>query len=129
MKEKRRYARLAERIKEKREFIRVETENDYPIEVQIMGDVFLDVLNAKDISTSGVGVYVSHEFKGCNINDEVDLILTLYNETPFKAKGAIIHNNISSKGYFSIEFTEISPDNKKEIYDYIQIRLLKKKVP
>ncbi len=127
MREKRRYTRLHDRIKEKRQHIRVPVENDHPIEVQIMGDAFLDVLNAKDVSTSGVGVYVSHEFRGCNINDEVNLVLTLNNETPFNAKGTIIHSSVTGKGYFSVEFTGISSENKKLIYDYIHTRLLKKK--
>ncbi len=123
MREKRNYTRLQERIKEKRRFVRVPVENNRPIEVQIMGNFFLDVLNAKDVSTRGVGVYVHHEFKGCNINDEVNLVLTLNNERSFNAKGVIIHSSIESKRYFSVEFTEISSENRKLIYDYIHARL------
>ena len=127
MKEKRKYTRLDKRIKEKRQHIRVETECECPIEVQIMGDIFLEVLNAKDISTTGIGVHVSHEFRGYNIEDEVNLILTLSNEIPFNAKGVIIHSNVTDKGYFSIEFTGISSENKKMIYDYVYSRLFMKK--
>ena len=127
MKENRKYTRLQDRRKEKRQHIRVETEFECPIEVQIMGDIFLEVLNAKDISISGIGVHVSHEFRGYNIDDEVNLILTLCNEIPFNAKGVIIHKNVADKGYFSIEFTGISSENKKMIYDYVYSRLFMKK--
>lgn len=123
MREKRSYTRFQERIKEKRHFVRVPTEDDQPIEVQIMGDVFLDILKAKDISTNGIGVHVPHEFKGCNINDEVDLILTLSNERPFNAKGVIIQSSSSSRGYFSVEFTGITSENKNLIYNYIHTKL------
>ncbi|MBC8556002.1 MAG: PilZ domain-containing protein [Candidatus Brocadiales bacterium] len=123
MREKRSYTRLQDRIKEKRRFVRVPAGDDKAIEVQIIGDVFLEVLNAKDISTNGVSVYVPHEFRGCNINDEVDLILTLSNEEPFNAKGIIIHSSSSSRGYFSVEFTGITSENKNLIYNYIHTRL------
>ena len=127
MKENRKYTRLQDRRKEKRQHVRVETEFECPIEVQIMGDIFLEVLNAKDISTTGIGVHVSHEFRGYNIEDEVNLILTLCNEIPFNAKGVIIHSNVTNKGYFSIEFTGITSENKKLIYDYVHSRLFQKK--
>ena len=125
MREKRKYTRLHERIIEKRQFVRGPAGDDQPIEVQIMGDVFLDILKAKDISTNGIGVHVPHEFRGCNINDEVDLILTLSNERPFNAKGVIINSSSSSGGYFSVEFTGITSENKNLIYNYIHTRLLK----
>mgnify|MGYP000011012963 FL=1 len=124
--EKRRYIRGTEQKEEKRKHIRVNIEHD-PLEVQIMGDAFLDVLETKDISASGVGVIVPHEFRGLNINKEVDLILTLLNETPFKAKGIIRHkgeyDSNSEKGHFSVKFTNISYKNKKMIDRFVQNRL------
>ena len=124
--EKRRYIRGTEQKEEKRKHIRVNIEHDYPLEVQIMGDAFLDVLGTKDISSSGVGVIVPHEFRGLNINKEVDLILTLLNETPFKAKGIIRHkgkyDGNSEKGHFSVKFTNIANKNKKMIDRFVRKR-------
>src|SRR5437899_2069920 len=34
-----------------------------------MGDGFLEVLRARDISVGGVAVFVAHDFQGCSIDD------------------------------------------------------------
>lgn len=124
--EKRRYIRGTEQKEEIRKHNRVNTENDYPLEVQIMGDAFLDVLGTKEISSSEVGIIVPHEFRGLNIDKEVDLILTLLNETPFKAKGIIRHkgeyDSNAKKGHFSVKLTNIANKNKKMIDRFVRKR-------
>lgn len=127
MRENRQSVREIE-IKENREYVRVGIEEDYPLEVHIMGDAFLDVLFAKDISVSGVGVHVHHRFRGCNIDNEVDLILKLVNEEPFKAKGIIRNKkeieDSPDKGYFSVEFTDIANQSTSIIDGFVRERLI-----
>lgn len=114
-------------MREKRRHVRVNLKKNDPVEIQIMGDMFLEVLFAENISISGVGIEVPHGFKECEMNSVVDLILTLPREQPFKAKGTIRHKkNVAGnfhKGHFGVEFTVISPEGKEKIQQLIQKRL------
>jgi c-di-GMP-binding flagellar brake protein YcgR len=98
----------------------VPDEND-PIEIQIMGSGFLDEINARDISISGIGILVPSAFEGCNIDEPVELIITLPRVRSFKAKGIIRHSNaqLTQKGIFGVEFTWIEPNHKDDIPQYI----------
>ena len=86
-----------------------------------MGQGFLDVLNARDISAGGLGIRVPHGFEGCDIAGEVELIITLGRSRPFKTTGAIRHfSKTSTDNVFGLEFTGLSPEQSKAIEAYIQ---------
>lgn len=113
-------------MREKRRFKRIVPLNKKPVEIQIMGhaytdNAFLDVLYAKDISQGGVGVLVPHNFKGCRIHNIVELIITLPNTEPFKARGKIKHHrkDIGEGGFFGVEFTQIEAGHVEEIISYL----------
>jgi len=97
-----------------------------PVEVQIMGRASLDVLRVRDISVTGVGVYVSHRFEGCDIDAEVDLVLTLPRARPFLTRGVIRHHTRSEDSdspHFGIQFTSLSSPQRSLIERYIVDRV------
>ena len=83
-----------------------------------MGDTFLDVLSAKDISLGGVAVAVPHGFRDCNILDEVDLVLKLPGRAAFLAKGVIRHVN-AELALFGVEFTHVGDADRLKIEQYV----------
>jgi len=87
-----------------------------------MGRGSLDVLLARDISATGVGVFVPHMFKGWKIDEEVELVLTLPRERPFLARGVIRHHTHSDEGaeHFGVMFSEISDDDQEKILRYVE---------
>lgn len=88
--------------------------------VDIMGNGFLEVLNARDISVGGLSVFVRHDFEDCDLNSEVELIITLGHKRPFKAKGIIRHRSRGSdKHFFGIQFTELGPEHRASIDSYV----------
>jgi hypothetical protein len=105
--------------KSSRKHLRVQADPSAPIRVDIMGNGFLDVLNARDVSVGGLGIRVPHGFVGCDILKEVDLIVTLGRTRPFKAKATIRHYN-QAQHVFGVEFSELSSDQRSSIEAYIQ---------
>lgn len=63
------------------------------VEVQIMGDGFLEIASAQDIGVSGVGINVPQGFEELKIIGEVELIITIPNVESFKARGIIKHGS------------------------------------
>ena len=93
-----------------------------PVEVQIMGPGRLDVLNARNVSQTGIGVYVPHGFVGCDLEAEVELVITLPSERSFLARGLIKHHTDGgSEGHhFGLVFTEISQEHRAVIRSYVR---------
>jgi hypothetical protein len=93
-----------------------------PVEIQVMGSGRLDVLKARNVSQTGIGIYVSHGFAGCDPNEEVELVITLPHARPFLARGIIKHQTDSgSEGHhFGVEFTEISREHRLKIRDLVR---------
>lgn len=106
----------------KQRAVRVQPTEAEPVEVQIMGDGFLDILDARDISRDGVGVVVPHGFKGCEIDEEVDLVITLPGQIPFLCKGLIVHRTEADREFFGVRFTWIHPAHRQQLDRYIALR-------
>jgi hypothetical protein len=91
------------------------------IEIHIMGDGFLDVLSAYDIGTGGVAVSVPHDFRGCDIDEPVNLIIKLGSDRPFAAQGIIRHLSQNAGGHmFGVQFTSIAPQHVETIRRYVE---------
>lgn len=92
-----------------------------PVQVQIMGDHSLDIVFARDISETGVGIFVPHSFEGCGIDGEVDLLIALPGVRPFLAKGRVRHLSKTKDGrdHFGVRFVEIADAHRDAISDYI----------
>ena len=106
--------------REFRRHLRVQPDPSAPVRVDIMGNGFLDVLRARDISAGGLGIWVPHDFAGCDIEGEVELIVTLGRDRPFKTLGVIRHHSRCDGDHvFGLEFTALSPEQSAAIERYI----------
>jgi hypothetical protein len=99
----------------------VQADPTAPIRVDIMGNGFLEVLHARDISLGGLGVSVPHGFEGCDLNGEVELIVTLGRARPFKTMGVIRHYSKTARDHvFGLEFVGLGPEQIEAVDAYIQ---------
>jgi c-di-GMP-binding flagellar brake protein YcgR len=113
-------------MRERRAFHRVKPRSGEPIEVQIVGEDFMDLFHAVDISAGGLGVRVPHRFEGCNIDANVDLVVKLPREKSFMARGVVRHKTLPTRDqqtFFGVEFTSISDGDRKRIEEYVRVRL------
>lgn len=104
---------------------RVQPSRAEKVEVQIMGTDHIDVLPAKDISVSGIGVSVPHRFAGCDLGTEVELVITLPGMRSFRAYGIIRHWTGSTSDHFGVQFTRIETKHVSQISSYIKECLAK----
>lgn len=109
---------------ERRQAVRVKPPPEAPVEVQINGPGFVEILRARDISIEGIGVCVPHEFKGCDIDKEVAVIVTLPEKEPFMCAGLIRHRSPAGpKDVFGVAFTEIAGLYRSWVEVYVENRL------
>ena len=78
-------------LKADRPELRVCPTPEAPVEVQVVGPNSIDVLRARDVSQNGVGLFVPHRFEGCEIDSDVQLVITLPGVKTFLARGVIRH--------------------------------------
>ncbi|MBF0451727.1 MAG: PilZ domain-containing protein [Candidatus Magnetomorum sp.] len=114
--------RRTKKKNDKRRHIRVQPEKKSPVEVDINGQNFLTIIYANDISEGGIGIIVPEKFKGCKINNNVSLVITLPKplKKSFIVTGRIIHV-INEK--FGVEFLDLAKENRKLLKQYIKKRL------
>jgi c-di-GMP-binding flagellar brake protein YcgR len=92
-----------------------------------MGADSLDVLHARDVSTTGLGVYVAHGFEGFDLAREVDLVITLPGRRPFLARGHVRHRTWrDSRWFFGVEFSELAERDRSALARYVARRLTKR---
>lgn len=97
---------------------RVHPPHSAPVHVQIMGRESLDLVTARDISATGIGVHVPHGFDACDLASDVELVITLPGARPFLAAGRLRHR---TKGFFGVEFTRLSAPQRAEIEAYVAL--------
>ncbi len=105
-------------VSEKRRFVRVAPLPSAPVEIQIMGSTFLDVLRARDLSAGGVCVHVPHAFDGCDLAVEVALVLKLPKRRAFLARG-IVRRIDQERTSFAVEFTRLGEKERQLIEGYV----------
>ena len=88
-----------------------------------MGGNSIDILHARDISATGLGVFVPHGFEGCIIHEEVELVITLPETRTFMARGIIRHvtQRDHPEQYFGVEFTSIEQRHRSQVIAYVQL--------
>ncbi len=90
------------------------------VEVHIMGNESLNILRARDISLSGLGVYVPHGFRESDLANELDLVITLPGGRSFLAKGVVRHRNyVDTPNFFGVEFTSMKPVHRAEVRAFV----------
>ena len=102
---------------------RVSPALEAPIEVQLMSERFLDIFEARDISVTGVGIFVPYRFEGCHLTSLVDLVITLPDSEPFLAKGRLIHRTKMEREFFGVEFVDLAPPHTAKVASYVEKRL------
>ena len=88
-----------------------------------MGNGFLDVFRARDVSQTGLGILVPHGFEGCDLLGEVELIVTLPGTPPFFAKGNLRHRTRhGALSFFGVELTRIGDRERLALRAYVNGR-------
>jgi hypothetical protein len=108
--------------KHTRHQIRVLPDPQHPVIVDLVGENFIDILNAKDIGEGGLSVYVPYQFAGCIIDHEIELIITLPAVRSFKTSGLIRHKGDKQGLYFGIAFTQVQQKDLEKLKEYIKTR-------
>lgn len=103
--------------------VRVCPDPDEPIEIQVMSEGFLDIFDARDISATGIGIFVPYRFEGCHLKSPVDLVISLPAAEPFLAKGRIVHRTKSAREFFGVEFVHLAAPHVAKIMRYVARRL------
>lgn len=105
-----------------RKHFRMTPEKQHPIRVDINGENFLDILYAHDISEGGLGIFVHHAFKDCEIDKAVSLVVRLPHPTvtDFSVNGKIKHVSAQK---FGIEFLDTDRTVRNKIRSYLGFRL------
>lgn len=110
---------------ERRREVRVVPYDSHPVEVQIMGAGFLEIVKATDISVGGVGVYIPHGIDPGSVNMKVELILTLPSCRPAHMRGIICHraNRYDDLCHIGIKFVRPTSAIEKSIASYVERHL------
>ena len=97
-----------------------------------MGRGTLDVLRARNVSVTGLGVHVDHGFSGLDFADDVEMIVKLPGVPPFLAIGQIRHVTRSNdpetaegagENHFGLVFTSMSDRHREALLHYVRSRL------
>ena len=94
-----------------------------PINININGENFIEILQANDISVGGVCITVEHGFKNCNLNATVSFIIELpidEKKKIIKVQGVIKH---LSGNRFGVAFKNIPEMARFTIKKYIAARI------
>jgi CheY-like chemotaxis protein len=98
---------------------RVQLTSKSPVRMDIMGDGFVEIVQVIDLGPSGAKIYAPHQFVGCDINSEIQVIITFPGKQPFQVKGKIKHFTGEDKKTFGVEFINLSGADKKQIEAFI----------
>ncbi len=92
-----------------------------PVEIQLMGSDFLEVLVAHDISVGGVGIRVDHPFSGYDLSVEIQLLIKLPGKRSFIAQGLVRHK-ATKDGWeiYGVEFTRLPPEGEADLAAYVE---------
>jgi hypothetical protein len=107
----------------KRKNIRVTPAYDRPLKVYILGEDFVEVTNALNISLGGIAINIKHRFEGCKIDKKIDLVIDIplkKGVTYIKAEGLI---RWVRGDEFAVEFTDITQVSNEILSNYIHRRL------
>ena len=106
---------------ERRRVERVVPDPRSPIEVQIMGNGFLEVVNAVNISTKGVGIYLRHGLDETLLGSRVEIVLVLPRCRPVFVRGRIRHlDGHDDFRYIGLEFMRLPPRVEKLLTQYVE---------
>ena len=98
---------------------RVSPTPNEPIAIRLMTDGF----EARDISTTGAGIFVPVHLEGCSLKNPINFVIKLPGEDPFRASGRIVHRTKLGREFLGVEFVKLSRLNAATIERYVEDRL------
>ncbi len=109
-------------MRENRKAVRVVPHFHRPILVELVGVGFIEQLRAHDISVGGVGIIVPHDFRDCDLEQEVQMVVKLPGEKAFVARAQIRHLSQGEQS-FGVQFIALAPESLKLVQHYVAHRL------
>ena len=106
--------------RDRRRHLRVVPEPGRPIEVQIMGPGYLEIVDATNIAVAGVGVFIPHWVASEYVDTPVEIILTLPRCRPVHLRGIIRHyDDEIDPARLGIEFVRLPPKVRDLLERYV----------
>jgi hypothetical protein len=107
---------------ERRQSPRVEPDPFHPVEVQIMGSGFLEIVEAADLGVGGVGFYLPHGVDGSLLNTPVEIIITLPRARSIHLRGVLCHLDPNSDPCrLGVRFARLPPNAAALIQRYVDL--------
>jgi len=99
------------------------------VTAQFIGENSGEVLDVRDISTSGIGVFAGAGFIYGNVQKEQQFVIKLPSRPSFLVTGFVKHYRTQTDGreHLGIEFRKISDKYKMVIRDYVNTRIKEEK--
>ncbi|MEN9580295.1 MAG: hypothetical protein RJA70_3304 [Pseudomonadota bacterium] len=111
---------MKEYLQERRKAERVATDPRHPVEVQVMGNGFLEVVNAVNISILGVGIFLNHGLDDTHLGKHVEIVLTLPGCKAMFLRGLVRYlDGYEDKRYLGLEFSRLPPAAEAQLQRYI----------
>ncbi|HLE11725.1 MAG: hypothetical protein A2504_15495 [Bdellovibrionales bacterium RIFOXYD12_FULL_39_22] len=103
----------------KRKETRIHPKTDEPVIVELVGKDFNgQMIYAKDISVGGICVATPSYFRGCDIDEEIEMNIQLPGEKAFRVLAIIRHTELDDS-YFGAVFIEMDKESKAKLAQYI----------
>jgi hypothetical protein len=111
--------------RDKRRFPRVQPHAAKPVEVQLLGTNFLEVVPAADISVSGIGICLDHEIVDYDLDHEIEIVVTLPGEKPFVTRGRVRSKSQRGTVYvLGLEFQKVPREARDYLARYVEVMLV-----
>lgn len=109
---------------EKRRTIRVTPEPDHPVHIDLIGNDFIKVTIAENVSKEGVGICVPHGFRGYNLDTLVDILVKLPGPIDYSFSTTVKITHLQGNN-FGAQFESMEKEDRKNLHAYIEKQLKK----
>ena len=80
-----------------------------------------DLFEARDISTTGIGIFVPYRLqdRDRDLESVVDLVIHAAERRALHGKGRVIHSSKTDREFFGVVFVKLSPAKTRQISRYV----------
>jgi len=111
--------------RDQRRYPRVRPHPAKPVEVQLLGTNFLEVVSAADISEAGIGIRLEHGVEGYDFDHLVEIVLTIPGQRPFVVRGRVRSKSMRGNHHvLGVQFTHLPVQDRRTISQYVDRLLL-----
>jgi hypothetical protein len=111
--------------RDKRRFPRVQPHPAKPVEVQLMGSNFLEVVPAADISEAGIGIQLHHGVEGYDFDHVIEMVVTIPGQRPFVVRGRVRSKSLRGMDHvLGVEFVRLGDADRRTVSRYVDRLLL-----